>query len=147
MHTRPPAGGPRPRATVLSRVGVATGEDPFGPGDPLEVARLLRRALATAGRKAVDVTELRVVADAPVDDDALGRFARRALGPHGGSIARSVTQVAQDRQHEERIDIALETGPDPRTMTMVLVVGPHGVATAMCVAAPGSDRRSGGGRT
>src|SRR5262245_51436503 len=38
-------------AAILGRVAGITTEDPFGPGDPLEVARLVRRALAAAGRK------------------------------------------------------------------------------------------------
>ncbi|MET0773429.1 MAG: hypothetical protein ABWZ82_10125 [Candidatus Limnocylindrales bacterium] len=124
MHTRPPAEGPRPRATVLSRVGMATSEDPFGPGDPLDVARLVRRALAAAGRKAVDVTELRAVADAPVADDALGRFARRALGPHGGEIPASAqVPVATDPE------AALE--PPVAGVAVVVVLGPGARATAL----------------
>jgi hypothetical protein len=71
---------------VLGEVRGQTAEDPLGPDDPLEVARLVRRALAAAGRRAIDVEVLVLVADAQPDAAALARFARRALGPHGAEV-------------------------------------------------------------
>jgi hypothetical protein len=131
---------------VLARLTASTAEDPFGPGDPLEVARLIRRSLAAAGRKAIDVTRLIVVADAPVPVDALGRFARRALGPHGASVALEPISVAGDRSHEERIGIGLDARPVAGGLSVILVMGPDDVVSALCVAAAGTVGRSGAGR-
>lgn len=82
-------------------------EDPLGPGDPLDVARLVRRALAAAGRRAVDVQALSLVADVVPDPAALARFTRRALGPHGAGVT-SIGRGAAGTSHEVRIVTATE---------------------------------------
>ncbi len=131
---------------LLARLTASTAEDPFGPGDPLEVARLVRRSIAAAGRKALDVTRLMVVADAPVSAAALGRFARRALGPHGASVVALPVSVAGDQPHEERIEIGLDVRPVAGGISVILVIGPDDLVSALCVAAAGTFGRSGGGR-
>jgi len=129
----------------------ATAADPFGPGDPVEVARLVRRALAAAGAKAMDVTALLVVTDRPVDHATLSRFTRRALGPHGTSLA-PVAVPGRASSHEGRRAEAVEMGsgfregpagraaPDRRSVVVVVVLGPGEAATALCVGA-GDGRR------
>jgi hypothetical protein len=72
---------------------------PLGSDDPLAAARAVRRALAAAGRRAVEVTDLVVASPEAIDPDTLARFARRALGPHGPSIATiSLVSDAQDAE-------------------------------------------------
>lgn len=119
-----------------SSTTIVTSEDPFGPGDPLEVARLVRRALAGAGRKALEVVELVVVADATVAPEPLSRFARRALGPHGGSV-RVTSIVSRSRDHETRQAVAMRSIGGRATpgdgLVVMLVLGPRGIATAACL--------------
>ena len=94
---------------VTGSATALTTEDPFGPGDPVHVARLVRRALAAAGGKAIDVTALLVVTDGAVEQAALSRFARRALGPHGASLA-PVAFPSRASTHEARCAEAAEVG-------------------------------------
>jgi hypothetical protein len=115
---------------VLAGRSASIAEDPFGPGDPLEVARLVRRALAAAGRKGLDVTRLVVVADTPVSADALRRFTRRALGPHGGTV-RADGMVSTDPDHDARIDLGLGHAHEDRGVAVLVVLGPGAVATAL----------------
>jgi len=120
--------------TVLARLTVATAEDPFGPGDPLEVARLVRRTLAAAGRRAIDVTALIVVADASIPTEALGRFVRRTLGPHGASVSRRVHLVPAKVDHEHRVEVSQALGAKPASNVLVVVLGPGDRATVVSLA-------------
>jgi len=136
---------------VTGSATATTSEDPFGPGDPVEVARLVRRALASGGAKAMDVTALLVVADGPLDPAALARFTRRALGPHGASLAL-VAVPGRATSHAARRDAAAEVGcgfrdgpagregPDRRSVVIVVVLGPCSAATALCLGT-GDGRR------
>lgn len=131
---------------VLGSATEATVEDPFGPGDPLAVARLVRRALAAAGAKALDVTALLVCAGDPVDHSALVRFTRRALGPHGASLS-PVAIPGRAATHADRCTeatdaaIGFRQGPDggpgrpPARGAVVVAValGPGAEATALCL--------------
>jgi hypothetical protein len=125
---------------VVGRASAPTSEDPFGPGDPLEVARLVRRALADAGRRAVEVSALVVVAEAEVPPDALDRFVRRALGPHGAAVASSVLVVAPDLGHAERLALAIFEPATARhgSVVMAVALGPNDAATAACFRCPAS---------
>lgn len=107
-------------------------EDPFGPGDPLVVARMVRRSLAAAGRRAVDVMVLVVVTDRPPGPEALARFVRRALGPHGASVSSSAVIVAPDLDHQGRLDVARPT-PAAGGWVVVVALGPGPVATTCCL--------------
>jgi len=122
--------------TVLGRVDMVTAEDPFGTGDPLEAARLVRRALAAAGQKATDVAELVLVGGDDPGPEALARFARRALGPRATSVPAS-GHPATARDHEARVRAALgitETRPRARdTVTVVVVRGPGDRVSALCL--------------
>ena len=129
---------------VLGSATAVTAEDPFGPGDPLEVARLVRRALAAAGAKALDVTALVLVTDGPVDPAALARFTRRALGPHGAALV-PVAVLSRTDAHEARVAegtevaIGVRAGPAgaaaPAVHSVVVVValGPGSRVTVACV--------------
>lgn len=123
-------------ASQGSSLTIVTSENPFGQGDPLEVARLVRRALARAGRKAREVVELMVVADAAVAPASLSRFARRVLGPHGESV-RIASVASGTRDHEMRRDMATravrERAGHDDGVVVVLVLGPRDVVTAVCL--------------
>ncbi len=122
---------------VLGTASAATEEDPFGPGDPLEVARLVRRALAAAGRRAVDVDGLAVVADRAPDAATLARFTRRALGPHRAEAPAIGT--AHGGGHAERVDAATALASTHLRggVAVAVALGPGARATATCV---GADR-------
>lgn len=126
---------------ILGTATATTDEDPFGPGDPLEVARLVRRALANAGRKAAEVRTLVVVSETDVIPDALDRFVRRALGPHGATIASSARPAAPGSSHEERVAIAADVCADARdgSAAIGVALGPDHAATAVCSRCPASD--------
>jgi len=131
---------------VLGSATAATAEDPFGPDDPVEVARLVRRALAAAGARALDVTALLVCAGGRVEHAALQRFTRRALGPHGASLS-PVAIPGRAATHQDRCADATDAaigfrrgpdggaGPPPARGSMVIAValGPGASATALCI--------------
>jgi hypothetical protein len=127
--TGEPLGGGR---GMLSEVAGTTGEDPFGPGDPLEVARLVRRALAAAGRRATDVTDLMVVTDVTPSPEALDRFTRRALGPHGAVVRSSSQVVATALRHQERLAIPGRSDAYGSSVVVTVALGPGAIATARC---------------
>ena len=78
---------------TLSLIGIAlTSRLVSEVADPLDPARAVRRALADAGRKAIEVTHL-VAADAVASED-VDAFARVALGPHAVSVEANA--VASD---------------------------------------------------
>ncbi len=132
--------------SVLGSATEVTTEDPFGPGDPVAVARLVRRALAAAGAKALDVTALLVCAGGPVEHAALQRFTRRALGPQGASLS-PIAIPGRAATHQdcfaEATDAAIgfREGPPggagrvPARGSVVIAValGPGAAATALCI--------------
>ena len=122
---------------VLGEARGATMEDPLGPGDPLEVARLVRRALAAAGRRAVDVDGLALVTDTDPDAAGLARFTRRALGPVGTDVP--AVGAATVGVHEDRCAaaVALAAGLLRGGVVIAVALGPGDVATVRCVAADG----------
>ncbi|MFN8621081.1 MAG: hypothetical protein U0869_10090 [Chloroflexota bacterium] len=140
---------------ILGRATAATAEDPFADGDPLEVARLVRRALADARRRATEVTDVLLVAEAEPDPGRLARFVRRALGPSGGAVG-ATAWAAGPGDHVARCAMAVSrlvgaraqgdgtpvTGapPDGRRggpVGIAVVLGPGAAATALCVHLPG----------
>jgi hypothetical protein len=111
----------------------------------------VRRALADAGRRAVEVDWLIVAAPVAPAAEACRRFARRALGPHGlnvpvrglafgshaadslaGAAARSLDK---DPAEGWRLAVCVGLGPDGRSVALCLDPAP--------VRAPGrpSDRQ------
>lgn len=122
---------------VLGTASAATEEDPFGPGDPLEAARLVRRALAVAGRRATDVDGLAMVTDRAPKPAALARFVRRALGPHGADVP--AIGRAGPCDHDARLTLATEMAGDRvhRGVAIAIALGPDGLATVACI---GGDR-------
>lgn len=130
---------------VLGTAAAATAEDPFGPGDPLEVARLVRRALAAAGRRAVDVDGLALVADHAPDAADLARFTRRALGPVGAEVPAVGAEVPAiggaaaggGGGHEARCAVVttMAEGLLRGGVAIAVALGPGAEATVRCVAA------------
>lgn len=124
--------GPAPMR-VLGEVRGSSAEDPLGPGDPLEVARLVRRALAAGGHRAIDVRGLALVADEIPDGMALARFTRRALGPSGAEVP-SVGVGGDGRDHEARLAIAWAALPRSiGGIGVVVALGPGSAVTVRCV--------------
>jgi hypothetical protein len=126
---------------ILGRAWDAAAPDPFGADDPVEVARLVRRALAAAGRKAFDVVGVVVVTEQEPDAASLARFARRALGPHGASVT-PVVRLAAGADHAARcaaaagIAVGSVAGrPEPAGPSVVIAIalGPGLAATALCL--------------
>lgn len=117
---------------VLGRAEGTTDEDPFSPGDPLEVARLVRRALAAAKRRAAEVGALVVVTDRSPPAGTLARFTRRALGPHGAQVRSEGRLVAPDLPHPGRVATGEALAASGPTLTMVVVLGPDDRATVLC---------------
>lgn len=128
---------PRAALRVIGESRGTSAEDPLGPGDPLEVARLVRRALAAAGRRATDVDALVLVADEEPDPTRLARFTRRALGPVGAEVA-SVGAAGAGLTDVARLDLAERLAqPGLRGGVAILVArGPGEAVTVRCVAGP-----------
>lgn len=123
---------------VLGEVRGTSAEDPLGPGDPLGLARWVRRALAAAGRRALDVDVLVLATDAEPDPTRLARFTRRALGPHGDGVP-SAGLAGAGWSHEARLEQAeTRAGRSLRGgVAIVAALGPGETATVRCVAAAG----------
>src|SRR5688572_22337732 len=73
-------------ATIVGRATTVGQALPLGVDDPFIAARAVRRALAGARWRAADVDAMVVATPPPLTLDAVGRFARRALGPHGATV-------------------------------------------------------------
>jgi hypothetical protein len=123
----------------LGRAAAAEAADPFGPGDPLDVARLVRRCLAAAGRKALDVSDVVVVASTAPAPVALARFTRRALGPRG-AVVRTTVHALPDATHPTREAAAVVVATSaPKAsagagVVIAVCLGPGRQATAICLA-------------
>ena len=102
-------------------------------------ARVIRRALSAAARKAADVEVLVVVAVAPVADTAARRLARRALGPTGSSVPMLVAvgapppgaEAPGDEPWPRREAVAMLDGGSAGPWTLAVALG---LAEARCVA-------------
>jgi hypothetical protein len=140
----PPAGPGDEPLDVLGEVSAPTNEDPFGPGDPVEVARLVRRALSVAGRHATDVAALVVVARRDVAPEGLARFTRRALGPHGANIPSfhewdDPSFLEWDDPSTGRdvwSTIAEQVDLAGRSVVILVLLGPGESATVRCLGSP-----------
>lgn len=134
MRARPSPSEPPDRdPTILGVVTASTDEDPFGTGDPLEVARLVRRALAAADRKARDVAGLVIVTDRAPAGEALARFTRRALGPHGATIPTSVELVGGATDHRTRCGLVERASVPVGRIVVLVVLGPRPHVSAVCL--------------
>ena len=72
--------------TILGRAVTSGQALPLGSDDPVVAARAVRLALADAGRRAIDVTDLVLATTDTVAADSLTAFVRRALGPYGDHV-------------------------------------------------------------
>lgn len=137
-----------PGGTDLAVLGRAVTEGqtlPLGVDDPVIAARAVRRALADAGRRAVDVTDLIVASPDPITTDVLAGFARRALGTRGADVCVScLVRAAADAEAlaahaaagmtealrlTDGLGLALGLGSDGTTVALCL--GPAAAAAGL----------------
>ena len=121
---------------------------PLGSDDPVVAARAVRRALADAGHRAVDVRHVVLVTRGPVGPDVLAAFVRRALGPHGATVrARGMAVVPPVVAHQLAALAVPEADDDISQDGVVIAVGigDDGDVVALClgraVTAPGAGSR------
>ena len=121
---------------VLGRATTHGQALPLGVEDPVVAARAVRRALADAGRRAVDVSALIVAATGPLEAEVLAAFARRALGPHGASV-RCSSQVAAPRVDASELAASAAAGMSgdlsPDGIGIAVALGPDGTTVALCL--------------
>jgi hypothetical protein len=122
------------RATVVGRATTAGQALPLGVDDPVIAARAVRRALAEARWRAVDVDVMVVATPPPLTLDAVGRFARRALGPHGATVGCEA-RPAGESGAERLAGLALRTVPDRAARWIAVGIGSDGQTVALCVIA------------
>jgi hypothetical protein len=126
--------------TKVAELGRATtyGQaQPLGVDDPVVAARAVRRALAAAGRRAFDVTDLVVAANEPVPSDVLARFARRALGPHGSTV-RAIGLVESTSDASGLAELALAAAASneaPDGLVIAVGMTHDGTTEARCLGA------------
>jgi len=134
------------RGTVVIGRAVTHGQAlPLGIDDPVIAARAVRRALADAGRRAVDVTALVVASPDPIPGDVLAAFARRALGPWGADVPSAVVTAVGDA--DELAAVAAAELPavtsDPVAVGIVVGLAADGTTVALCLGrAAGSSKRA-----
>jgi hypothetical protein len=121
---------------VLGRATTVGQALPLGIDDPVIAARAVRRALGDAKRRAVDVETLVVATPAPLSLDAVMRFARRALGPHGASvqvsrIERDTGDAAELATLAAAVPVARDRGR--RAIRLAIGIGPDGTTVALCL--------------
>ena len=90
----------------------------------------MRRALAAAGRKAVEVDVLCVAAPLAPTAETCRRLARRALGPHGSGIAALGVAVAGE--HADDLALAAAAHLEAADTSNEASVA-EGWALAVCV--------------
>lgn len=112
---------------------------PLGVADPVIAARAVRRSLAQAGRRAVDVEALVVGAPDQLGAEALARFARRALGPHGDGVS-AVGIADGDASADALASLAAEhlatTGLPGDGVGIAVGIAADGTAVALCIDRP-----------
>jgi hypothetical protein len=118
------------QARLIGRAETTRGPAPLDDADPIETARAVRRALAAAGRKAVEVDALCVAAPLAPTAEACRRLARRALGPHGSEIAAFGVAVASE--HAEDLAMAAAAYLEAADTSNEVSVA-EGWALAVCV--------------
>jgi hypothetical protein len=139
-HPGRAAADPGVRLVVLGRAVTQGQALPLGVDDPVVAARAVRRALAHAGRRAVEVTDLVLATTETVPSEALAMFVRRALGPHGSSIAMvSLASDAPDAAGLAARAADLSRGDvAPGSIRIAVGVDDRGAVVALCVgSAPG----------
>jgi hypothetical protein len=109
---------------------------PLSLGDPVVAARAVRRALAAAGRRAIDVEAMVVASSGLVPEDVLGTFARRALGPEAQRVAVSGLTHSGDADALADVavrDIAAGSSLLGRGVGIAVGLGSDGTTVALCV--------------
>ena len=138
-----------PQADVMSPGWVVLGRAvtkgqvlPLGIDDPVVAARAVRRALAQAQRRAVDVTALAIASPMAVEASALADFARRALGSHGVGIGLSATApdgtATADSLAESAADHMAVSDLISHGVGIAVGLDADGTTVALCVQRPKS---------
>jgi hypothetical protein len=115
---------------------------PLGSDDPVVAARAVRRALADGHRRAADVGALAVATPPPLSLDAVARFARRALGPHGTDVTPAAVEAAEP-DAEALLGSAIRSLPSDHRrpgIAVVVAIAADGTAIALCLSAGGRER-------
>jgi hypothetical protein len=108
---------------------------PLGSDDPVIAARAVRRAIAAAGRRAVDVSALVIATQGPLDAEVVAAFARRALGPHGGVVRARGLAVQGNSAEALAATAAAKLGADLSSDGIGIAVGidDGGNVVALCL--------------
>ena len=137
----------RPRSDGDQRVVVGRASTdgqalPLGVDDPVIAARAVRRALADAHRRATEVDILSVATPPPLTQEAVARFARRALGPRGAEVGSCATESLETdaRSLVELAARALPGGERASGLGVAVGVAPDGTTIAICLDAQGGER-------
>lgn len=104
----------------------------------------MRRALADAGRRAVEVDRLIVAAPDVPTPEACRRLARRALGPHGLTVAVLTVAIESDdadvlaRRAADSLAVPAADVSDPGVadgegLAVCVALGPDGRTVALCL--------------
>ena len=108
---------------------------PIGVDDPVVAARAVRRALADARRRAIDVVGVVVAAPPPLTLHAAQRFARRALGPHGDTVRLDLV-VAEAGGGARLVELAADAArsiEDGDGLWVAVGIGCDGTTVALCL--------------
>jgi hypothetical protein len=129
---------------IIGRASTVGQALPIGLDDPVVAARAVRRALADARRRGIDVVGMVVAAPPPLTLDAAQRFARRALGPHGDAVRLDL--VAAETGDAARLaQLAAEAARsslDSDGLWVAVGIGPDETTVALCVERGRGDRET-----
>ena len=124
--------------TVVAGRAMTSGQVlPLGLDDPVIAARAVRRAVADAGWRATDIDAIVVACPPPLEVDAVRRFARRALGPHGDAVASVALETEDDR--DGLVARATRSRPGSARRWIAVGITRDGTTVATCVAADATD--------
>lgn len=120
---------------IIGRAMTHGSQLPIDSGDPIEASRAVRRALADAGRKAVDIERFILASTSRTSEAGLRAFARRALGSRSGDVV--LTSISADGTAEEQAMAACEVLDGERTAVwrtgLAVGLDDRGSTVAWCV--------------
>jgi hypothetical protein len=131
------------RRRIIGRATTVGQMLPLATDDPVIAARAVRRALADAGRRALDVEALVIATPPPLTPEAVATFARRALGPHGATVRLDL--VVETGDGASLAELAARRAPRARSPGGIVVavgIGPDGTTVAVCLDGPPAAQES-----
>jgi len=123
------------RLVELGRASTHGQALPLGSDDPVIAARAVRRALAAAHRRAIEVTDLVLASNDPVPTGTLIGFARRALGTHASTV-RAMGLVGEEPDASglaARATAAASIEPPAGGLVIAIGVASDGTTEARCL--------------